>query len=522
MFRRAGKIFAGIFAACACAAAAIADDFGEVSRHLDQGGDYFEVSRTAEINRKLTDCFHELKSGVATLDLPEEQRALLGFGFGFTESLLEFSGVKEIVATGKSSKAIGGGLFRNKSFYLLKQPSCGMLWSVAPQENTSILDVIGEMPAETSAAIVADFDFTQEAFQKQLEKFLTPQITALLKDSEIGAQDIGTSISGRWRILVFPGNRFLCIIPDRQKKAFAFLQGFLSDDYEFNENGTLTKDDITIVHNESGWLVINKNFEGFDDGFSTIGESDFFKTAAENLPSDGIAAYFSTVSKEPEIAEVFGIPVNLSATESNQLGVIRRESNGVSLQAVSDMTIPCENLMLGFNLVFRVLALCGNEAEVVSEDAENQHDVCQKNLQNIYAALNQYHRKNGSFPAEMQNWETLLKDAPDLAASLICPDGRKAKENAVAAPEKKSYIYFGDWGDFADDTMPLVIDFPANHTDSFNVLYSDGSVATLEQENITFLRKAASVLHTVNRYEERRFVELMRRAELIDQLLKLE
>lgn len=521
MFRRAGKFFAGIAATCAFSGIVIANDFEEVSRHLDHGGDYFEIHCTAEINKRLTDCFHEIKSGVAALDLPAEQRTALGGGFDFAESLIEFSGIKEIIATGKSSKSVGNGYFCNRSFYLVKQPSSGMIWNLSSKENTPILDAIGEMPAETMAAFVADFDFTQETFQKQLEKFLTPQIAAMLKESGIGARELATSLSGRWRFLLFPGNSFLCIIPDTQKKAFSFLQGFLSDEYESNENGTLTKDDITIAHDDN-CLLINKNFSGFDDGFAKIRDTEFFKTAADHLRSDGVAAYFSAVPREQEIIEIFGIPVNLSAMESNQLGILRKESNGVEMQSVSDMTIPCENLMTVFNLICRALSAFGTAQEAIAEDAENQHDVCQKNLQTIYAALDQYRKKNGAFPTEMQNWEILLQDAPELAASLICPDRKQNPGNVFVAQEKTSYIYFGSWGDFADDTLPIVIDLPGNHTDSFNVLYSDGSVATLEQENITSVRKAASVLHTVNRYDEARFIELMRRAAFIDQLLNLE
>lgn len=521
MIRRTGKIFAGIAATCVFSGTVIANDFKEVSRHLDRNGDYFEIHCTAEINKRLTDCFHEIKSGVAALDLPAEQRTMLGGGFELAESLIEFSGIKEIVATGKSSKAIGDGHFCNRSFYLVKQPAAGIMWNLSSQKNTPILDTIGGMPAETMVAFVIDFDFTQEAFQKQLEKILTPQIVSILKDSGIGTRELGASLSGRWRFLLFSGNSFLCIIPDTQKKAFSFLQGFLSDEFQSNENGTLTKDDITIAHDEN-CLLINKNFSGFDDGFTRIQDTEFFKTAANHLKSDGVAAYFSAVPGEPEIIEFFGVPVNLSALESNQLGIIRKESNGVEMQAVSDMTIPCENLMAVFNLVFRTLSGFSAVQEAIAEDTGNQHDICQKNLQNIYAALKQYHRKNGVFPAEMQNWEKLLKDDPELAASLLCPDNRQVRKDASVAPEKTSYIYFGDWGNFADDTLPLVIDLPGNHTNSFNVLYSDGTVTTLEQENITSVRKAASVLHTVNRYDEARFVELMRRAAFIDQLLNLE
>ncbi len=501
-----------------------ADDFGEVSAYLDKGGDYFEFSRPALIREKIAEFFYEIKSSVATLDLDEEQRPFIYGVFDVAEAAIEYLGFKEIDAIGRSSIALNDQYYRNRAFYLIRQPAKGILWNIVSTKNISILENIGEMPMATTDAFVIDVDFTQIVFQQELNRALPPSWQETLQNAGI-TQELANSLSGRWQILLFPQNGFLMIVPDPQKKAYALIQNFLEPNCEVTENGALIKGDFTIGHTE-GWLVVAKNIVLPDDDAPTIKNSDFFQQAVKTLPADGIAAYYSAVPPEPETLDLFGIPLNLAATQSNQLGVVRREKNGFSISAVSDMTIPCENVMTAINLFCRALALISEtmQDEVIQE-AENQHQLCQQNLQTIYAALSQYRAKNGRFPQAMQEngWRELTQTSPLPATATICPDSpQAAQENATDAGTSITYIYFGDWGDFAEDAMPLVIDFPGNHTESFNVLYSDGSVATLETEGNLTVRKAASLLHTINRYDEAHFIELMRRAAEIDQQLNLE
>jgi hypothetical protein len=65
--------------------------------------------------------------------------------------------------------------------------------------------------------------------------------------------------------------------------------------------------------------------------------------------------------------------------------------------------------------------------------------------------------------------------------------------------------------------MPLVLDAPGRHRDSFCVLYADGTVKRYKLENPGSCRRMISFLYTVHRWEVKRFQHLMQQAQSIDE-----
>ena len=68
----------------------------------------------------------------------------------------------------------------------------------------------------------------------------------------------------------------------------------------------------------------------------------------------------------------------------------------------------------------------------------------------------------------------------------------------------------------------MVIDWPYNHRDAFNVLFADGSVETVELEDPGCCKRIISALHARYGYPEEEFRRLIRQAERIDKLFELE
>ena len=165
----------------------------------------------------------------------------------------------------------------------------------------------------------------------------------------------------------------------------------------------------------------------------------------------------------------------------------------------------------------------------VNITAEQQLKICrQEHLSDIFAGLKKYAGANGNiFPRSsgLAGWQNLLDGKYIVLPALFCPaTAKKLAGNDVKLSWKNcSYVYFsGFQPTSAANRVPVVMDLPGNHKESFNVLYSDGSSRTVNLDRADSCRRMVSYLYTLDKYEEKIFRELMSQAARIDQEMKME
>lgn len=160
------------------------------------------------------------------------------------------------------------------------------------------------------------------------------------------------------------------------------------------------------------------------------------------------------------------------------------------------------------------------------QNVDGNPEKCFRNLQKLGTALQEYAKKNGQHPSSMHtDGLNQLTDTKALTPEIfVCPDsGCNVPHPGVdLVNDNTGYVYFGSWQKGSSGKLPLVIDLPDSHSDFFHVLLADGTVQKIELPMQMSVKRMASTLHTVFKYQEDEFRELIRRAEILDKKLDKE
>ncbi|MCQ2378526.1 MAG: hypothetical protein MJ016_04845 [Victivallaceae bacterium] len=537
--KTARNIFCAVLAACCLASRGHAgdDDFFEVAQGLDAGGEYFEIARAERLQQKISAFLRRAMTSVSREGNgipdapPGKQVHMLTEYFA---AAAKRAGLRDIALTGKSAVAIDDSpWFIIRSVLRLKPETSGWLWRIPGGKNRPIVQSMAEMPL--SSVFAGALDLNMEPLAEE------PAVKYVLSD-KCGLDDAAIlrllrGASGRWFFSILDNGNTILQIPDSEKMLFSLLKprllaaGFTDDGNRlYIQAGNKGLDFIHLKKCLSCSLYDTGEYTPDDQ---TLGDSPVFQAFADALPSDGVACFFLNGSKEVEdTLTIGGFPVRLCETIPCHFSVVERVENGFRSTGVSTMSPQEEAWLCDLFLLGKILSSFDDqvasrlfgEPDDDGGSAPPQHEICRQHLEEIYRALTAYRAKHGAFPAGLHSdgWQALLSESLLSRKTLVCPDYEADALTTDPETAPVRYVYFGDWGKFSDGKMPLAADLPDNHECSFNVLYSDGTIATLEQENLTAVRKEISVLHTINRYDEQRFAELMRRASELDNILEME
>ena len=230
-----------------------------------------------------------------------------------------------------------------------------------------------------------------------------------------------------------------------------------------------------------------------------------------------------------------GFSAPLKTTEYNSLS---RTGYGFYLHSISSHDLNVDLFHDSVLDFFDISGLIALYAEPSANQADNNKNSpkqqtaadspeCFGRLTKLGDGLKAYAKQNnGELPASLHtdglNQLTELKAlSPEL---FVCPDSgcNSPKPGVQLVNDNTGYVYFGSWKKGSSGKLPLIIDLPDSHNQYFHVLLLDGSVQKIGLEMQMSIKRMASTLHTVFKYSEEEFQELIRRAELLDKKLEKE
>lgn len=525
-------------------------EFDRIAARLQSGGSYYRIATPDPLFLQMRRIARATGHALRHSKLPEETKTrylrLLTFG----ELVVHLAGVAEIEGIGSSSVPCGNGsrFFDNRSFLAVSRNSEGFLWRLFGSGNPVPKSELENLPGNTIAA--ACFEFHPEiAFRilTSAESLRGSLDNALgLFGGVENLRKLLEGTGGRWRFLLCAGpqgeTQFAFSIPDREGRLFALLAALAAPlpgartETQQIEFPTLRETPFRLApfFTRSGDRL-NGSSERLcapQEGRKKLGESAEFRRLAQNLPEEGIG-FFYTGSNYGKLAgrnlEELGFDFDANLLKPVQFTVLRREADG--FLAVSRSNWEYGQLEFFEDSLLPAALFAGAAAPLFSAEpaAPPEHRAeCRDQLEEIGRALRHYAEfHNGNYPQQpdIDGFRELLSSGyfkPDL---LICPDAAEdqpAPDAAHLSYENLSYLYLEGAKFEKDSRIPVVIDWPYNHRDAFNVLFADGSVETMELEDPGCCKRIISALHARYGYPEEEFRRLIRQAERIDKLFELE
>lgn len=535
--------------------------FERVASRLDADGSYFMVANPRYLLERLERDGSRLVAMMAQSDLPREIRdPFLLFSSAF-EIGWHLSGVDELTGYGRSSSVYRRDengrprLFTNRSTVLLKPGAEGALWALWGRKNRPLSGEFDALPVGT--AFAADFEFHPEAIWEALCK--TDRSAGELdrisrKLLNIPLEKLLRSISGEIGVLLFlddgadpetlQGVHALVVLNDRERFLFRqlgrlaqLLPGTKMEENAFSIDLTEDYPGLIIrVSLEDSMLFATFGADTMEKlgGAARLAGTPEFRELAEGLPAEG-SGFFYVGSPLSEflallLSRQFDDRIVFDASRPVAgLAVTRCEPDGWSTIARATVDYNqiefLQELALPFFAV--VSSLSDQFAARQNTILEGRYrEECRSRLVAVRDALMKYADSHkGAFPAQagIGGLKELLENGLRPAA-LICPG---SEDEAAAAPgeftfDNCSYLYFEGYTRRSNPKLPLLIDWPFNHTGAVNVILVDGTIETLKIADAENCRKVASFLQTRYQYSEKEFRELFRKASRLDQQFELE
>ena len=534
--------------------------FHNVTAELRSGGSYYHVSTLEPLKSSLRTLAARVEAAVAKSRHPEQLREQFQSGLAAAEMMFRLAGLDEPEGYGLSSYPVDpeSGIFENRAFLALPPSPRGFLWNLFGETNHPLSEDLAALPADTMLAI--DLQVDPGAFWRALES--TDKSATLLKTLsnrflQMPPEQLLAGLSGEWGFLLaadpefnldrFEGMYFVLTLPDADRLLFdklavlaQLVPGSAADGdtvllgpiKEVNENfrPILTWTDGRLT------LFSGKNaLDRFSDNSPRLSATPEFARLCEGLPKEGsgylyVGRSYSGILREIIAQLTAGVELDLTEFQPESLTIFRNEKGGKLAIGRSNWdfnqyefaqlaTLPALLALYGASEWFE-----GQRNEM---DQARWQEQCLAGLEQIGKALFAYaDAHDGTFPAGsgIAGFAELLKAGLLKPDALICP---ASGDEAAASPEEftidnSSYLYFDGFSRRSPPKLPLVIDWPLNHENLVNVLLVDGTIETLQLEGAENCRRVVSYLHTIHRYEEADFRNLMKKAGELDQQFNLD
>ena len=541
-------------------------DFQKIASFLDYDGTTFSINTTHSINKTLHCYKSSLEKQVAySNEISSLAKRQIQAFISCLEYLALDSGIADIKGTGISSKKVDE-FYYNKGFMLIDPQSKGFLWNLIGKENKNLGAYIESLPADETL-MAGEVQVKLSSVLDKLKKcnWNNPQSFKLLQNLlALQLDQLIAALDGVWQFAIMDtaNDDFIISLPDKDKKVFNFISLILGNGF-----GVKSKDGVIELKNvwgENGNLSIfiaSQKISNLDAG-NKVKENNSFRVVltsqkdylvlpnstvkqVKDLPSyqsysknvnKNSIAYFYIQDKVKKSSikpiKIKDLSLDLSFLDYGEVTGIYRTGEGFYLLQknkldwsstfIADFSYISAFLVEAFaddiikllpkNLVNQ-LSLIGIQEEklelkdnkLVSKTVNNS---CQDNLGRLGVLINNYTKKHGKM---FKDYQELLKNIPEAKDLFACP-----------LDTNKRYIYLGPYDKNSNRKLPIVIDQPLSHKDSFNVLYLDGTVEFFELQDCKSFRRMVSFLHTRNFYNEEEFILLINRATALDELWKLE
>lgn len=457
----------------------------------------------------------------------------------FTKILLQYSGLNEIKRLRASSTLLEDGSYLNCAAATVEPDKKNGVSIFG--ENRELSGFIAKLPAECIAASAVSVDLAKlwnSIKSSNLE--LKNKLAAMIQNiSGVSPEEFAVRHSGVFTLAIFPPAtepRLCLFVPDKDKLLYNRLKTFADKSSGELFEIPFANLNICIAHKDDCVIICGspQDRQIVLKPIKTLAETKEFSDSPANSAPAGVELDW-TLKGVPLVLYMGAGKGFSDPAKCSEYSLIIRTGYGFYLHSVSSQDWNVDlfrDVLLTFTGLmdtikgFAIPVPEENNPQPADQPCDNGSEKCFNNLQKLGKALDEYAKKNGGYPAATHtDGLNLLTDTKALTPEIfVCPDsGCKAPHPGVdLVNDNTGYIYFGAWSKNKSGKLPLVIDMPDNHKSFFHVLFADGSVQKVELSMQMSVKRMASALHTVFKYQEDEFSELIRRAELLDKKLDKE
>lgn len=503
----------------------------QVSRMLESGDALYLELDTAPLKSDLANFYSAVENATARSGIGGRDK--LQCAMTIVKLAIKLSGIDETVRFGASSTSLDGKWFSNRVAFAASPGCSGWLWHGGGAAEDRLAR-IGELPADTVSA--ADFGVDFAPALRRLEDSGAGEVLKAPNNMLMGMspRELLLSLSGDWSI-AFTAPRagkdgsknadhgIFISLPDRDGLLFRRAAAGISmlapeakrdgDTVYLPEHGGMAP----VVKAGKGRISFYSSPElmaGKRQGPGTLREQPFFRKAIELLPKEVHGAFYFSEREFRQQLRPGGGPASIAFPNDGEhnIGVWKNRDGLVGAYSISDapmQTLVLHDLALTplsfvaermLNAPARPQKANRTEKRVRTQPKrEPETHRCRKQLSSLWRELEKYRAEHGGLP-EGFGAAALKKALPETPGCGGC-----------------AYVYFGSFGEKSSPKLPLAADAPSGgaHRGAVNVLLADGSVETVELENPS-MKRLCSYLHTVYRYDEKEFVQLIGRASQLD------
>lgn len=548
--------------------------FQRISDRLDADGSYYRIQNPAHLFDSLERVDRMLDDSIARSGLPDELRDELMRYKALFGLVIRFSGISELEGVGASSMLMEPGafgsdtLFRNRVFLAFPRDAEGFLWKIAGSENRPLARDLASLPVNT--VLAADFVFRPVEIYRELSR--SDALKAELDVASLGLgmtpEEFLENISGEWAfLLTAPENadsdsldklNLLLVMPDRNRGVFDRIAGLVAflpniatregDTITFMANpllGLLANCAPRLVWSE-GQMAFYSSAQAMDEFASSsearIASTAEFRRLMRQLPPTGIGFCYSGGNFWRLLARGAGeiisgglLEIDPEGEYPSELTILRREDDGLlavgnsnwdynQMEFAAQTFLP---LMLFIEAGLPQLYDTEDSTEI-AELQEEYNSQCLEKLEKLKTALNSYaDAHDGNFPdgEDVAGLKQLLKSGFAQPGDMICP-GAEVDEPAENIEEfsfqNASYVYFAGLKRDSNGKLPLLADWPFNHAGRVNVLLVDGTIESIDADDVGTCKRIVGFLQARYKYDETEFRELIRLADKLDKLFELD
>lgn len=510
------SLFAG------CAVNSQQKEFETIASNLERGGSFYHVYN---VNSSIKELFDEyvkkIDTELAETRFTEKQRSNVRRKLIIARLVFNFLVFDAYRGIGASSRRRPDGIFSNRIFLSANPEVRSLPDRVLLVDNSDVRDIAASLPQETFCA--AGVNFSIPGLQETIQEF-GPLGEVLLAELPPGFPlEIFRDIKG-WGILAlarrpgFPPNEdcMMLKVPDPEGKLFDFISKMpfaAADSKKDPARRELSLKDPAIgllapvMVKGKGWIAFYNSPDAeklFTKPEKTLQNSEhFIRYAGKKALPASIFGYERQMENNAIILDENRLDnIRLDRLRSS-FNTIHRTENGWLYAENSDLDIPgtIAELFAARQLV-RFLDERPDKKVVQSvkkaAKKSNTQTNCRKKFSKVYAALLKYAQQHkGVFPEVSGN------------------AGLQTIQPMVGKRAISRMIYLGGSKPGTPD-IPLLLDAPGVHRDSFCVMYADGKVKQYKLERPGNCRRMISFLYTVHRWEIKIFQNLMKQAQIID------
>ena len=509
--------------------------FRLVTPKLDRDGMLFVYFSNLELKRSFSRIYSAWSKSLWSPDLPEKQRIEQQKILLYGQLFWELSGLENASGAGFSSKSLNpeGNVIHNRLFLAIDPELPGLMNGFFGKNNSiDVVDFIGTLPSTT--AFHASFYLQPETLFNALKRCGGAGENLIL---DLGAAgefiELINTLKGVWSITVLDTRSKVppvkIVLPDENGKVFDLLK----NNFAAKNPAEKQKIVFNLPPLQNVLAVREKNNTSFY--FNAASEKVFsdaskkplalhhtFPDLIKALPEHAAGVFYR--SGEFDLtAEIFELKNPAGAFTCAALS---RESDGWLLAANGNTSCAEDQLFIFAALLKQAIAGILLPEEAVEQNVEKplqtpgkkaENCSTQEQMELLSKIVDDYSKKHGKLPEK--SGAAGLKE---LFLPGAVPEGFLLEKNLTMdkLTEKNCrFIYFHVPAE-KNSIYPVLVSNCPEHTDTFLVRFSKGEIQKYTLERSGNMLRKIGFLHTVKKFDEAIFMELIRQAAEIDKVLQ--